>query len=281
MKGRTSPYAIWAAMKKEAKERTDGKKVMAYININKRVTELAKMELLEELKPDSHTVNIHGRKDYKLTMKGLEGLIPYVQTHPGEVKNIVNYMDKFGIDKNRLALLLLERWTHMSKLLNVYQDHTGILFTDSYWSKIAAESKWGGLISQTIDNFNTEAETLIENITDSSEAQLEQNKFIDKYHEFISAGENIKTAKEIEEDKNIRPIPEQRVLLNYYRSLEIITNRNFHVDPIELYNKILDKVESIKKSTGESIIPNKELEKIISELESTSKKPIAKVEKKH
>jgi methyl-accepting chemotaxis protein len=83
-----------------------------------------------------------------------------------------------------------------------------------------------------------------------------------------------------EERKKTRSIPEQRVLLNYYRSLEIITNKRFYVDPVELYNRVLDKVESVEKNTGKTIIPNKELVKIILELESTTQKPISKSEKK-
>jgi len=127
-KGYSSSYTIWSAMKKEAKERANGKKVMAYININKRVTELARMGLLEELKPDEHAVNIHGRKDYKVTMKGMEQLVPYFLEHPEAIRDLTDYLNKVGLDKYQFAILLKEKYASATEALNVYQWCTHALY---------------------------------------------------------------------------------------------------------------------------------------------------------
>ena len=84
-------------MKKEAKDGkrdASSRKVMTYRNTNKRVIRLAKLELLEEIKPDSNTVNIHGRKDYKVTTKGLKHLIPNIMTAE-DARTITAYVDRF------------------------------------------------------------------------------------------------------------------------------------------------------------------------------------------
>ena len=73
-------------MKKEASEGKlgpgqgqglDSRKVMTYRNTNKRVTKLIRLGLIEDRKPDAstYTVNVHGRKDYKVTMKGQHTLV--------------------------------------------------------------------------------------------------------------------------------------------------------------------------------------------------------------
>lgn len=95
-RGYSSSYSIWSAMKKEAGENRTGK-VMTYRNTNKRVVRLSNLRLLEEIKPRVYSV--HGKKDYRLTMKGLEELIPHILTHPKGVQNVVQYMDKFGLSK--------------------------------------------------------------------------------------------------------------------------------------------------------------------------------------
>lgn len=69
---------------------------MAYNNVNKRIMNLVKDGLLEEVKIGE---SIHGRKDFKLTMKGLEQLMPHVTAHPESAKTIHAYMDRFKLDK--------------------------------------------------------------------------------------------------------------------------------------------------------------------------------------
>lgn len=110
MKGRSSAYSVWTTMKKEAREKNLDRKVMTYRNINKRVIKLAKLGLIEEVtEPDVHAVNIHGRKDYKITVKGLECLIPHMMAYPEDVKSIIKHMDKFGVDKKVIGDLLKDR----------------------------------------------------------------------------------------------------------------------------------------------------------------------------
>jgi hypothetical protein len=98
-------------MKKETEKKGLERKVMTYRNNNKRVIRLAKLGLIEEIKPDAHTVNIHGRRDYKVTMKGLKYLIPYITSYPEpEDINVINeYMDKFGLNKKAFAERLFNR----------------------------------------------------------------------------------------------------------------------------------------------------------------------------
>jgi hypothetical protein len=83
---------------------------LAYININKRVRKLAKGEYLEQLKPvkDLYTLNIHGRKDYKITMKGMRQLIPYIMNRENSAEKVVEYMDKVGLDKEGLGISVME-----------------------------------------------------------------------------------------------------------------------------------------------------------------------------
>lgn len=90
---------------------------MAYNNVNKRIVNLAKAGLLEETKIGE---SIHGRKDYKLTMKGLSELIPHILAHPEEVKNIVRYIDQFGLDKESFEEILLDKIGSSLTMLSLY-----------------------------------------------------------------------------------------------------------------------------------------------------------------
>jgi hypothetical protein len=108
-RGSASAYAVWTSMKKEAREKNLDRKVMTYRNINKRVVKLAKLGLIEEIKPDIQTINIHGRKDYRITVRGLESLIPHIMAYPKDVKTIIEHMDKFGLDKKVIGDLLSDR----------------------------------------------------------------------------------------------------------------------------------------------------------------------------
>ena len=87
-KGHTSSYAIWMAMTEEAKKNSNPTKVIAYKNINQRALNLSIHGYFEEIKVD--LINMHGRRDYKLTLKGMKQLVPYIKTHPDHVKSWLN-----------------------------------------------------------------------------------------------------------------------------------------------------------------------------------------------
>jgi hypothetical protein len=111
MKGCRSSYAIWSAMKKATEKKGLERKLMTYRNNNKRVIRLARLGLIEEMKPDMHTVNIHGRKDYKVTEKGMEQLAPYILTHPEDVKEFIQeYMYKNPSNKHKLGQILMDNF---------------------------------------------------------------------------------------------------------------------------------------------------------------------------
>lgn len=113
-------------MKKKAKEKASDKRVMAYININKRITELANMGLLEEIKPNVHTVNIHGRKDYKVTLKGLGRLMLQPILSPAEdVEVITTYMDRVGLDKRVFVNRLIDEIDSNLDFTNQYLQTIG------------------------------------------------------------------------------------------------------------------------------------------------------------
>jgi hypothetical protein len=135
-KGTSSSYSIWSTMNKQLQGRG-----MAYININKRIRRLTKAGLLEETKIGE---SIHGRKDYKITMKGIEKLTPYILTHPEEVQNIIQYMDKFGQDKTAFGELLVFRIGFMLGVANVYLKSMGSPELTEIFSKKGA-AQWGKL----------------------------------------------------------------------------------------------------------------------------------------
>ena len=102
----SSPYSVWVSMKKDSKTKNLDKKVMTYKNINKRVIKLANLGVIEEIKPDAYTVNLHGRKDYKLTIKGLPYLVDHIVVFPQDLESIKEHLDKIGLDTKILAKLL-------------------------------------------------------------------------------------------------------------------------------------------------------------------------------
>lgn len=100
---------------------------MTYRNNNKRVIRLAQLGLIEEIKTAPHNVvNIHGRKDYKVTRKGLKHLIPYVITHPDDdVKVVPEDMDRSGLDKQAFGEILVTGTTSMIKSTYEYLKSMG------------------------------------------------------------------------------------------------------------------------------------------------------------
>ncbi|MPZ06624.1 MAG: hypothetical protein GEU26_09450 [Nitrososphaeraceae archaeon] len=167
-------------MKKEAKESTGSKKVMAYININKRVTELTKMEFLEELKPDLNTVNIHGRRDYKITMKGLEQLIPRLLEHPEEIENIIRYMGKFGLDKEKFLDSLFYRLLATVSTLQEYMKRYSFEITIAKDGS-ELEQKKSGLKEILLRMENEKLRANTEKIHNSLLEISEARKRIDKF----------------------------------------------------------------------------------------------------
>jgi hypothetical protein len=127
-RGHTSSYSIWSAMKEEAKRKSNPKKVLAYKNIHQRALNLLKHGYLEEIKFD--LINMHGRRDYKLTLKGMKQLLPYIKNHPDNLKNLVEYMDKIKFPKesfvsvliNELSILRLDQKT-IASALNLFQKY--------------------------------------------------------------------------------------------------------------------------------------------------------------
>jgi hypothetical protein len=126
-KDHSSAYAVWSAYKKE-----HGTKAMGYKNVNKRITKLLKAGFLEEIKPDSYTVNIHGRKDYKLTVDGMEQVILNILMYPKEIQNIVRYMNQIGLDKQLLEARLQEGYRLMVEAVDEYQKITNTLLPSLY-----------------------------------------------------------------------------------------------------------------------------------------------------
>lgn len=127
-RGYNSSYSIRSAMMKNIeKGLEEKKKVMSYMNLNKKVTELSRMGLLEEIKPDLSTINTSGRfrRDYKVTVKGLEQLIFSTIIHKEDVKTIAYYLDRYYPSERHHALGygLMIRFADASSLLSEYLEY--------------------------------------------------------------------------------------------------------------------------------------------------------------
>lgn len=118
MRGYTSSYALWSYAQEK---KTEYIKPVAYKNVNQRFLRLARLGFLEETQLGN---NPHRRIDYKLTMKGLEELIPYILGHPDQLKSIVEYMDKFNLDTEAFSALLFNKYDLMKKLVSKYENST-------------------------------------------------------------------------------------------------------------------------------------------------------------
>jgi hypothetical protein len=106
---RTSSYSIWAQMKADAQRKGEGATpVLHYKNVNKRVARLAKAGLLKEVFLGVH--NVHGRRDFEVTILGLEHLIPYILTHTKEIEKIVDYTNKHGMNPALLKKSMLDKF---------------------------------------------------------------------------------------------------------------------------------------------------------------------------
>jgi hypothetical protein len=124
IRGHNNSYAIYNQLKKEAEEK--GSRAMTYKNANRRILLLVQNGAIEEIK---YTERVpHGRIDYKLTMKGLEYLIPHFLSHPEEIKELVDYINEFRLDKVYFISLLTDGHTKSIEALNEFQRHTGMMY---------------------------------------------------------------------------------------------------------------------------------------------------------
>ena len=94
-KGFSSSYAIWRSMKDEAKVKPDAK-VLAYKNIYQRTIELAKSGYIEEISIEGR--NMHSRRDYKVTGKGIGQLLLHTELYVKDIETILLYMAKINLD---------------------------------------------------------------------------------------------------------------------------------------------------------------------------------------
>lgn len=189
-------------MKKEAKDGNSNRKVMTYRNINKRVLRLAKVGLLEEIKADSHTVNIHGRKDYKVSMTGLSCLMPHIMTQSGDANSIILYMERFGLDKRAFGNLLISQVA--SKIDSATQDLESIktIYTvNRYLFDYASSSSSSSSmisdaqmrpIKKSYDRFNE----MLNDMYDAFDLKLKPTLFVSKQQEqHQQAGSSSKSKK--------------------------------------------------------------------------------------
>jgi hypothetical protein len=153
-KGCTSAYAVWVQMKAEDDN------VMVYKNIGRRVLLLQEGGFLEEVKLEG-VENLHGRKDYKLTIKGLEQLIPYVMTHIKEIQKLTEYMVKFDINRNLFGVILLEQLTSMIRVVNEYQKYKDILYNLDI--EMISDNEVGERYSKISKKFESSLSTLLDN----------------------------------------------------------------------------------------------------------------------
>jgi hypothetical protein len=84
-------------------------KVMVYKNVNRRVLLLAAAKYIEEIKHAEKAP--HGRIEYRLTIKGIRELLPYVfslDLTGGDKGSIIDHIDEFGLDKKEFGSLIIE-----------------------------------------------------------------------------------------------------------------------------------------------------------------------------
>lgn len=141
--GYSSAYSIWTMMKKYAKdegvvilmEEEDKKSVMTYKNINKRVIRLSRRRLIEEIRPNPNTVNLHGRKDYKLTQKGALCLQDHIIAHPEDIRDIVGYLIKNQMDMQEFTKLMNDRVSSTIMSVNLWRKTIGMDSFQLEWDK--------------------------------------------------------------------------------------------------------------------------------------------------
>jgi hypothetical protein len=151
-KGCTSAYTTWIQMIKELEEGA-----LTYKNVGKRFVKLANHGIIEEVKLDIE--NIHGRKDYKITMKGFEILLSYIIGHPQDMQSIVDYVNKFDVDKHQLGLLLMKGEYNTIVTLNEYQRLTNALYYPFGITEMEEIKKWFEKYHDNVDKDRKEVQT--------------------------------------------------------------------------------------------------------------------------
>lgn len=131
----TSSYSVWSYSQHN---KTNYIKPVAYKNINQRFLRLTRLRFLEELQLDDKDKNLRHRIDHKLTLKGLEALIPYIILHPKNIQTIIEYMDKFKMDKMTFGKLLNDR---VQQTLNFARSFQRTIKNNPEFSEIYATSK--------------------------------------------------------------------------------------------------------------------------------------------
>jgi hypothetical protein len=132
-RGHTSAYAIHKFMEKQAaaeandNEKQQQRPLITYKNIGVRMLRLAKDGLIQE-ETDIMIVGIrsmHSRKDYKITIKGIEQLIFSTNIHKEDIKTIADYLDKYHPNERHHALGygLMIRFADASSLLSEYLEY--------------------------------------------------------------------------------------------------------------------------------------------------------------
>ena len=117
-----------------------GKDAFSYKNIGKRFVRLAENSIIEETMLEN-VENLHGRKDYKVTMKGMEQLIPYIMTHPEDVRTINGYIKEFNLDKRLLLELLIDKFhSGLDTLYVILLTTLTPKIDDSIWTYDVVES---------------------------------------------------------------------------------------------------------------------------------------------
>ena len=222
-------------MKKAAEESET--KVIVYKNVNRRILLLARAGFIEELKYAERTP--HGRIEYKLTMKGLEQLIPHILADPEGVKNIVGYMDKFGLDKKALGEQLENRAVSMIDALVFYQRYSGLPATHAIFSS--------------------------EDLEEKEAVRMHYGPRIIK--ELFDL--NIKAKEEKTLEERIAAVSEIADSLALYNSIKIklpktLPNSTIKLDARKLHKKILER----RAKTGETKLNTEAIKMIISELRS-------------
>jgi hypothetical protein len=103
-KGNPSSYAVWAAMNRQMQGQG-----LAYVNIKKRIKRMVEMGILQRVDPAMNTTGIRGRKEYKLTEKAMEPLIPYLLSQSEDLEPISKYIYKSGLDRKVFENILNHR----------------------------------------------------------------------------------------------------------------------------------------------------------------------------
>lgn len=180
--GNTSAYSVWLAMKEEV-EREEGIKMMAYKNVNKRIIKLGNLGLIEELRPDKYS--LHGRRDFRVTNEGMKQLILHILLHPNDVTKIIEYMDKYAMDKKTIANLLLRESHTIVETVSKFVKNTNLpellgVFTpegsEEYTEMQNAYEERGKII----DDFNKRIDEIENVISHMENSKLSKVKTKDK-----------------------------------------------------------------------------------------------------